>query len=184
MKQIELIKLLDNFPKTYYRLVDFEKLTGQSRITTAKTIERMIVDGVLMRLTKDVYVRGDQDFDLTKIAQELYPSYLSLESGLYLAGIINQPPFTTTLVTQKHSKKIKLGEIEFEYAQLAADLWWGFELQKNGVYQAEPEKAIIDMLYLRSRGKRYFQTDEWDLGNIAENKLNNYLEKIGVDFKY
>jgi len=181
MKKIELMRLLENFPKTYYRLVDFEKLTGQSGITTSKTIERMIADNLLIRLSKDVYVRGDREFNLIKIAQELYSSYLSLESSLYQAGIINQPPFVTTLVSQKHSKKIKLGKMECEYSQLSADLWWGFEL-KEGIYQAEPEKAVVDMLYLQSRGKRRFQTDEWYLSGLDKKKLDRYLKKIALDF--
>lgn len=176
MKKTEFMKLLDAFPKTYYRLVDFEKLTEESRVTTVKTVERLMADATLLRLSKDVYVRGDKAFNLIKVAQELYPSYLSLESMLYQVGVINQPPFVTTLITQKHSKKIMLGMNECEYVQIRANLWWGFEI-KDGIYQAEAEKAVIDMLYLQSRGKRHFQTDEWDLSSLDAKKLKEYLQK-------
>jgi hypothetical protein len=43
-----------------------------------------------------------------------------------------------------------------------------------------PEKAIVDMLYLKSLGQRLFDTDEWDLKPVDKRVLKSYLKKAGV----
>lgn len=181
MKSLKLWQTLQQYPRPYYRLVDLKKITQQSQITTSKSAARLVEQGLLERWAKDVYVVPNQVWAHEKVATQLYqPSAVSLESVLFAAGVINQPPFILTLVTPKHSKKIELGGLEVEYTQLKSDLWWGLEL-KSGFYQMNPEKAVAEMLYLRARSQRFFTTDEWELGRLNQKKLTRILGRVGVE---
>lgn len=180
MKIEVFLKAIKKFPKPFYKLVDFEKIFRQDKITIQKSVERLAKAGIIKRLMKDIYVLEDKPQDLTKIAGLLYqPSYLSFESVLFKNGIINQPPFGATFATTRRSKKLELGNGEFWFSQIKPELWWGFE-QKNGVFTAAPEKAITDMLYLKRLGQRSFDTDEWYLKQINKRLLTSYLKRAGI----
>lgn len=173
-------KTIKEFPKLFYKLVDFEKIFRQDKITIQKSVERLIRAGVINRLMKDVYVLGDKPQDLAKIAGLLYrPSYLSFESVLFKHGVINQPAFGATFAATGKSKKLELSNGEFWFSQIKPELWWGFE-QQDGIFTASPEKAIVDMLYLKSLGQRSFDTDEWYLKPVNKQLLGSYLKKAGI----
>ena len=173
-------KTIKEFPKPFYKLVDFEKIFRQDKITVQKSIERLVKAGMINRLMKDVYVLEDEPPDLEKIAGLLYrPSYLSFESVLFKHGIINQPPFGATFAASGRSKKLELGNGEFWFSQIKPELWWGFE-QRDGIFTASPEKAIVDMLYLKSLGQRLFETDEWYLKPVDKQLLRSYFKKAGI----
>jgi predicted transcriptional regulator of viral defense system len=180
MKIDVFLKTIKQFPKPFYKLVDLEKIFHQDKITVQKSIERLVKFEVINRLMKDVYILADQPIDLTSIAAVLYqPSYLSFESVLFKHGIINQPPFGATFATTRRSKKLDLSNGEFWFSQIKPALWWGFELQ-DGIFTAGPEKAIVDMLYLKALGQRLFDTDEWYLKSIDKKILVSYLKKAGI----
>lgn len=175
MKVNIFLNLIREFPKPFYRLIDFEKIFRQSKITVQKSIERLVGSGLLQRLGKDIYIPTNQPADLTKIAHLLYaPNYLSFESVLFKHGVIDQPLFGATFATTRRSKKIELGQAEYWFSRIKPVLWWGFKI-KNGVLEADLEKAMVDMLYLKSRGQRHFETDEWYLKPVNRQLLKTYL---------
>lgn len=175
MKVNIFLNRVREFPKPFYRLIDFEKIFRQDKITVQKSIERLIKSGLLKRLKKDVYVPTGKPADLSKIAHLLYPpNYLSFESVLFKHGVIDQPPFGATFATTRRSKKIELDQAEYWFSCIKPALWWGFKV-RNGVLEADLEKAIVDMLYLKSRGQRHFETDEWYLKPVNRPLLKTYL---------
>jgi len=181
MKINEFLIQVREYPKPFYRLVDFEKIFDEDRITIQKSLERFIAQKLLIRLQKDVYILADSHPDYTQIASLLYqPNYLSFESVLFKHGVINQPLFGATFATTNRSKKIQLTNQEFWFSQIGSNLWWGFTQEKN-IFVASLEKAIIDMVYLRKRGKRSFKTDEWYWSPINKKKLARYLLKAGLE---
>lgn len=180
MKIESFIRRIRKFPKAYYRLADFENIFEQDGITLQKSVERLIKVGLLRRLRKNVYVLADSQVDLKLVAGLSYrPSYLSFESVLYKHGVINQPPFEATFATTRRSKKLSLGKEVFIFSQIKSELWWGFE-RKDGMYEARLEKAVTDMLYLKSRGQRRFEIDEWYLKPINKKVLDKYLGLVGI----
>lgn len=182
MKINVFLNRISQFPRPFYRLVDFEKIFNQDKITVQKSVQRLVRSGLLQRLMKDVYVLTDKPADLALIAHLLYqPSYLSFESVLFKYGVINQPPFGATFATTRRSKKLDLGNSEFWFSQIKPALWWGFKVENN-LLEADLEKAITDMLYLRSRGQRHFDTHDWDLKPAHKSRLNLYLKQARIKF--
>jgi hypothetical protein len=82
-------------------------------------------------------------------------SYVSLETVLADHGLIPEAVFATTAVTTGRPgvRITPLGT--FVYQHLKVDLFWGYRTQAVGggrtAFVATPEKALLDLGYLRSR---------------------------------
>ena len=101
-----------------------------------------------------------------------YPSYLSMEYALSEQGILSQNVFTFTLITSKLPNIFGTGDNIFEYHQVKKSLFWGY-LIEGTVQVAEPEKALLDLVYVRVvRGKDMKRSA---LGSLMEDM---YLEEI------
>jgi len=60
-----------------------------------------------------------------------------------------------------------------EYRQLRADLFFGHRIDK-GLDIAEPEKALLDALYLMKRGRLSLALEELDVSGLSPGKLKSY----------
>jgi predicted transcriptional regulator of viral defense system len=174
MSDIEFLKKLRSFNKSYFTLADLEKILGLSRDSLYVTLNRLVKTGVLVRLMRGIYQPEFQVIGLEKVANELYyPSYLSFESALSIYGILSQIPYTLLFATVRRSKKITLSGREVEYRQLKKDYFFGYIL-KNGIYIAEPEKALLDQLYMLSKGRAAADISEWSLVGLEKKKFLKY----------
>jgi predicted transcriptional regulator of viral defense system len=174
MSDIEFLKKLRSFDKSYFTLADLEKILGMGRDSLYVTLNRLVRTGVLIRLRRGVYQPEFQVIGLEKVANELYyPSYLSFESALSIYGILSQIPYTLIFATVRRSKKITLSGREVEYRQLKKDYFFGYVL-RNGIYIAEPEKAVLDQLYMLSKGKASADVSEWSLVGLDKKKFLKY----------
>jgi len=173
---IELIKELQSLDKGYFTVSDMQKITGLSRDSLKVAINRLIEKEVLIRIKRGVYQLGFSPVDVVKVANQLYyPSYLSFESALSRYGILSQIPYTQTFATTKRSKKMTLWKTEVEFRQLKSELFFGYKMD-NGMYVAEPEKALLDQLYMVSRGRGSLDIEELDLKEINRGLLEKYAQ--------
>lgn len=180
MTTMELIQTLQSLDRGYFTVADMGKIVGLSKDSLKVALNRLTTKKVLTRVKRGVYQLSLSQIDVKKIANQLYyPSYLSFESALSIYGILSQIPFTQTFATVKKSKKMNLGNTEVEFTQVKKDLFFGYTLE-NGIYIAEPEKALLDTLYLVSRGKRSINIDELDLKEIKKEKIEEYATKFPV----
>lgn len=53
-------------------------------------------------------------------------------------------------------------------------LFFGYE-KKDGYLIAVPEKALLDQAYLAAKGLRRFPIDEYDLSDLNNKKIQEYL---------
>lgn len=176
--KIKLLQTLRSLNKAYFTVADLEKILGLKRESLYVLLNRLVKRGVLIRLKRGVYQSQFQNLELEKVANELYfPAYLSFESALSRYGILSQVPYVLTFATSKTSKKLTLGGREVEYRQLKDDYFFGYILER-GIYIAEPEKAILDQLYMISRGRATSEISEWSLVSLDRFKFLKYAEKF------
>ncbi|MBI4097338.1 MAG: hypothetical protein HY428_02895 [Candidatus Levybacteria bacterium] len=177
-KNIDLVKRLTGFHKSYFIIADLEKILDLKKDSLYVTLNRLVKSGTLIRLRKNIYTLFTKPLDHEKIANQLYfPSYLSFEQALSRYSILSQIPYTLTFATPRPTKKTEIGETVVEYSHLPQELYFGY-LLKDEIYIAEPEKALLDQLYMVSRGKRAIVTEELDLKDINRSKLETYAEKF------
>ena len=85
-------------------------------------------------------------------------AYVSFISAFHLHGIIEQIPQEITLASTVHTKKFhtKLGT--FSIHRIPPSFFDGFDWYKGegSFLIAEPEKALIDSLYLSTKKKKQF----------------------------
>jgi predicted transcriptional regulator of viral defense system len=85
-------------------------------------------------------------------------AYVSFVSALHLHGIIEQIPQVITLASTLHTKTLKTTVGVFGVHRIAPYFFKGFDWYKgSGSFLiAEPEKALVDSLYLSACRKRQF----------------------------
>ena len=111
--------------------------------------------GYLIRLKNGLYafrremekVRGEEVAFLL-----CQPSYLSLESALAWYGFIPEIVHVFTRVTARTTRSFENACGRFIYRHVKAELFWGYVEKKTEDHApfllAEPEKALLDYLYL------------------------------------
>ncbi len=113
--------------------------------------------GLVVRLKRGLYVLNENDRKIEPsrifLANFLYsPSYVSTAYALGYYDLIPEKVADVTSVTTKKTAKFTNVFGSFVYQHLKIDLFFGFRKieDENGfsVLMAEPEKAILDFIYL------------------------------------
>lgn len=110
-----------------------------------------------------------------------FPSYISLQSALYHHGMIEQVPEVIYAVSLARTRRIQtpLGTVSFHH--VAPGFFCGFDDDpKVGVKIATPEKAILDILYLRpAKSKLFRDLPELELPKTLDvAKANEMIDRI------
>ncbi|MCK5476082.1 MAG: hypothetical protein KAI71_05905 [Candidatus Pacebacteria bacterium] len=133
----------------------------------------------IQKLKNGLYVISERakNLKMETIAFNLYqPSYISLEWALFKYGLIPEIVFNPTSVTAKTTRTFKNNFGLFSYRHLKKELFFGYRKisENNQVYLiAEPEKALLDYLYLNSpKIKTAEDIEELRFNEIEIKKLN------------
>lgn len=143
--------------------------------------------GHIIQVKRGLYAFTEYKDQLSafQLAQPIYsPSYISLESALSEYGLIPEFVPSTTSVTTRANRTFSNSFGSFYFRHLKQDLFWGYvsvTTQSGNYFLAEPEKAVLDYLYLNSRMIK----NDADLEEIRINydEFNQRIEKKKI-FKY
>lgn len=178
MRDIDLVKELRSTEKEFYTLADLEKVTGLGRKSIYVALNRWLKRGVLERAGRGIYVLPGSGVRLEAVAGQLYfPCYLSFESALNRAGVLNMVPYSLTFATTRKTKRLSLLGRAVEYRQIKKELFFGFEAGDR-LYIAEAEKALLDLVYMSTLGKASLPLDEMDLRPLSGQTLADYAERF------
>jgi predicted transcriptional regulator of viral defense system len=114
---------------------------------------RLAGRGLLSRVAEGLYlnklVRDSAPENFIKLLRP--NSYVSLESALSHWGLSTQSPVALTCVTAGKPKEYRAPEFTIAFRTISKRLLWGF-IEKQTRYSkyaiAEPEKALLDWIYL------------------------------------
>ncbi|SMB96102.1 Transcriptional regulator, AbiEi antitoxin, Type IV TA system [Thermanaeromonas toyohensis ToBE] len=152
-------------------------MTGIPKDTLRVELSRLVARGVVRRLAREWYANPFSPPSVEEVAMVLrWPSYVSLEYALSVESILSQTAFTITCVTLKLPVVIRTpwGPI-FEYHRISRRFFWGWRDLGNGVRAAWPEKALLDLIYIRHLRTR--ELNEEDLASMLEDM---YLEDLDM----
>jgi predicted transcriptional regulator of viral defense system len=131
------------------------------------SLARLRAAGLLVRLRRGLWAFPDRvdPLALPELLTAPFPAYVSLQSALYLHGMISQVPAVTYAVTLARTRRLvtPLATVSLHHVQ--PRFFFGYEdAGRKGGRLATPEKALVDFLYLtpaRSRLFRALPEVEW-----------------------
>ena len=164
----------DNRRKKLFSLSDLVLLTGDAKASLTVQLSRMVAAGTLKRPVRGWYENPFAPPSAEELAMVIrLPSYLSMEYALSVHGILSQTVHTLTLVTTQLTRVYDANGMVLEYHQVKRPLFWGYE-KRSEVLFAEPEKALLDLIYIRVlRGSM----DVASLGSLVDDMFLEELDR-------
>ena len=150
MKYMELIKKIKTpiFSLQDLRLLNLQVYPYQ--------LSKWADKGYLIKLKNGLYIFAEKKAAVKNenIAFNLYqPSYVSMEWALAKYGLIPEIVYNCTSVTAKTTRTFQNAFGVFSFRHIKKELFFGYQkIENNGqpYLMAEPEKALVDYLYLNS----------------------------------
>jgi predicted transcriptional regulator of viral defense system len=123
-------------------------------------LARLAASGQVIRLRRGVWALPGR-VDPLALPEHLtspFPAYVSLQTALYLHGMISQLPAVTYAVSLARTRRYDtpLGTVSVHHVQPA--FFFGYEdAGRAGGRLATPEKALLDYLYLTPARSKLFR---------------------------
>ena len=140
-------------------------------------LNRLAGRGLILRIERGKYCLPDaNDFEVA--SNLIYPSYISFLSALSVHHLTTQMPIHTQVACARQKKPVEFHGALIVFIKLRKTAIFGFR-RFDGAFVAEPEKAIVDGLYLPERmpiAEAFYALKEEavDLGKLCE-----YAERMG-----
>lgn len=159
-----------------------------SEVVVGNALRRQEERGLVEHLGKKIFInRLVPDFSGRELINILRPeAYLSLETVLRDSGVSTQSPTVLTCVTPGRPGEFRAKSVSINFRRLSKNLFWGFQEKRTryGKYNvADPEKALLDWVYLRRQEGSNIHTDEFDLQRLDRGKLLQYAARFPIPVK-
>lgn len=154
-----------------------------SERVVGNALRRYESQGLVERVSTKIYINHfNQQFSPQDIVNVLRPrSYISLESALVERGVISQNPSALICVTPGYPKSFRSKSVSIVYRKVSPELYWGYEekaTRYNKYLIAEPEKALLDWIYLNRQEGLPTPLDELHLQFLNLAKLRDYAQRF------
>lgn len=161
---------------------DLARRYGIVEIAVGNALRRQERRGLVEHVSNKIYINKlATDFSPRELVGLLRPnSYISIESALAEWGISTQSPSSLTCVTTGFPRRFRTPSIRIVYRHIGEHLYWGFQEKKTrqGSYRiAEPEKALLDWIYLQRQEGLPVVLDELNLKVTDRKKILKYASK-------
>lgn len=153
----------------YARLLDLGVATLETadvaaalRVTTnaaTKMLQRLSAAKLVVRLRSGLWLLARTALDPYSLAEAVtapMPSYVSLQTALYLHGMIEQVPGVIYVASLARTQKITTSVGVYSIHHITPELFDGFDIRADGTKLATPEKALFDVVYLSGGRSRVF----------------------------
>jgi predicted transcriptional regulator of viral defense system len=171
MKYEDLTAMLGE--QGFFDLASVIQLMGGRRKSICMQLSRWCRSGKLISLRRGMYafpeVGTAVSINPAMLANRLYsPSYISTYWALGFYSMIPEKVVTYTSVTQRVTRSFSNSLGRFQYRSIKEAAFFGYKLLEIGedkVLIAEPEKALLDLLYLES--------GDWNAARMTEMRFQN-----------
>ncbi|MBC7362787.1 MAG: hypothetical protein H5U06_11010 [Candidatus Aminicenantes bacterium] len=175
MKYLEFKDAVKEFPLiSSTHIYNLDRKTKTLKVQFSGWIKK----GLVIRLKKGIYILNERDRKIEPsrifLANALYsPSYVSTTYAFGYYDLIPEKVEDVTSVTTKKTAKFTNSFGTFIYQHLKTSLFFGFKEIKdeNGfpVFIAEPEKALLDFIYLNIQDFKGKEEDIFSLSYRFQN---------------
>ncbi|MDD4251192.1 MAG: hypothetical protein PHX27_03305 [Candidatus ainarchaeum sp.] len=163
-----------NSGRSVFSIGELSNLISKKKSITTVYASRLVEKGLAKKLLKGKISFDEDNFVIA--SQLIEPSYITAASALNLWGLIQQVPAKIDCVTTKRSICYKKFGVNYHMVQNS--LFYGYKRKnKSGSYImiAEPEKALIDGIYLNILPKTIVKEI---ITNLDIKKLKQYKKRF------
>ena len=177
LKVYETLLALD---KRYLSGREIARILNISPKNRKVSLSRLTKRKILRRLRRNLYEVTLKPSDLLETANSIYqPSYLSFTYCLGKLGMLNQIAYEIEFATPKKTKRIEIRNRSIIFRKIKKELFFGYTLKDN-IFIAEPEKALLDTLYLKTKGLTAIHESELNLGDIRKQKFITMSKRFSL----
>jgi predicted transcriptional regulator of viral defense system len=158
MTQIEALTRLERLNQPLFETRDVAALLKVGRSNATQIAARLAKAGLLIRVARGKWaLRNANRFAVAEHLTFPFPAYISLQSALYHHGMISQIPAVTYAVSLARPRRYETPLGVFSIHHVEPHFFFGFETDETGCAKiAIPEKALLDLCYLRPTRTRLF----------------------------
>ena len=180
MKTLQLRRI----DKPYFGYEDIARVLHISPQSARVAASRYVRAGMLLRLKPNIYILKErwpyltieEKFSLANLIQ--VPSYISLTTALSYYEITTQMQQNfIECIAVKRTKEVEIEDTLFKYTKIDTRFYFGF-VKWRGFFIAEPEKALLDALYLMSHGKYKLDITAVDFDKLDSAVLRQFADKF------
>lgn len=196
MPRRSILIFIKQLHRPVFTTYELATLSGKSLSTTTQALNFLAREGLIFKIYRGIWGEvGNEHLSPYVVIPFLLPrhrAYVSFISALHLYGIIEQIPQVITLASTAHTKIIDTKIGTFSIHRITPLFFDGFNWYKGtgNFLIAEPEKALVDSLYLSACKKKqlgYFpelhfpksfsfkKVKEW-IKKIPDSKISSYVQ--------
>ena len=187
MRLVDVLGALESLDASAFTTRDAASRLGVPNGHASMSLARLRAAGRVVRLRHGVWALPNRvdALALPECLTAPFPAYVSLQSALYLHGMVSQVPAVTYAVTLARTRRFvtPLGTVSLHHVR--PTFFFGYEdAGRSGGRLATPEKALVDFLYLapaRSALFRVLPEIEWPRtfrASVARSMVNR-IEPAG-----
>jgi predicted transcriptional regulator of viral defense system len=157
-----LFKIIRRLNRPVFSTRELAALSGKSFSSTTQGLARLTRQGILLKVRRGLWADpADERLNAFAAVPFLVTggrAYVSFLSALHSYGIIEQIPRVATLAATVHSKTLRTALGTFMIHRITPAFFAGFDWNpgRRTHLIAEPEKALVDSLYLSAhKNKQY-----------------------------
>lgn len=184
MRLIDALATLTAMQAPVFDTGDAAAGLGVDTAHASTVLARLAAARHLVRLRRGVWAFRDRvdPLALPEYLTSPFPSYVSLQSALYLHGMIEQVPAVTYAVSLARTRRFTtpLGTVSIHHVD--PGFFFGFEnVGSSGGRLATREKALVDFLYLApARSKLFRALPELELpARFSPRRARAIVARIG-----
>lgn len=159
MNVLEALTSLVSIDAPVFTTADAAIRLGVANGHASVILARLAASGQLIRLRRGVWAKpgGVDPLALPEYLTAPFPAYVSLQSALYLHGMISQVAAVTYAVSLARTRRFTtpVGTVSVHHVQ--PSFFFGFQDAGHGGRLATPEKALVDFLYLTPARSQLFR---------------------------
>lgn len=148
--------------RSVFTTTELTQLSGKSASAVVQALNSLQKQGVIFKVYRGIWANTeDERFNVFNVVPFLFKehrAYISFISALHFYGIIEQIPQIIMVASTGHTRTIKTSVATYHIHRIHPYFFKGFVLNKatQEFLIAEPEKALVDSLYISAHKKKHF----------------------------
>lgn len=172
MRLVEWVRLVESLRGSGVKVVHvsaLRSLTGLSAASLNTALWRLQRAGLVTRVARGWVCLGR--CEAWEVVKAAFPSaYISMEWALHYHEVLDRPYHVVTVVWLGKPRIVRSAAFTFELHRISRRLYFGFDPEK---VIAEPEKALLDTIYIRGSAP-----PELNLDLLNPERVASYASKF------